>query len=236
MRVMVIGGSPDADGDNPSSTSWEEYFSGLAKVLVRSGHDLIVCSPFDGSADHAILLGASKCDIANRIEFHYPDSDEIRAKVDEWDALLANSSIDKFPHPPPETDSKEAHRHSWLVSQLSGLDRSSVLIAIGGRVGASAELLLKLAHSRGHCILPLTTLGGASKRFFEAHRFEYNDSLGDDVVQLHRSGNYAWVPSLLGKLTTRKVDRLNPQVSSPLSLCHFFLISIDCFRDRRTHA
>ncbi len=207
MKIMIIGGSPEHQNNkngNLYATICEQSVSEIAKHLVADGHELIVCSPYYGSADHAALQGIASTKQKGRLEFHYPDVTEITKKVEEWADRLPQIIVDKFPHHPPETDSPEALQHAWLLSQLSALDRSSALISIGGRIGASAELLLKLAHSRGRLILPFTVLKGASARFFDTHRYEYDDLLGDEITVLQQNDDFQSVSPLLAKITSQQ--------------------------------
>ena len=201
MKAMVIGGTPGEFVAQDASRESRNFggVSEFARCLVADGHGLIVCSPYEGSADYAALQGIAEGKQTSHVEIHYPDTKEIRQRVNEWVERLPNASVDRFPHHPPETDEPEALQHAWLLSQLSALDRASALVAIGGRIGASAELLLKLAHNRRRLILPLTSMGGASARFFEAHRYEYDDAWGRDVPILHDANNFHRIPALLSK-------------------------------------
>lgn len=214
MKTMIIGGLPDQTNPQESADNLR-LLSGISQLVQRltaDGHELIVCSPYEGSADYAALQGIADSEHAAKVEFHFPDIDDIRQKVDDWTERLPNSSIDKFPHHPPETEEPKALQHAWLLSQLSALDRCSALIAIGGRIGGSAELLLKLAHSRGRLILPLATLKGASARFLDSHRYEYDDILGNDIQILQRSESYQDIPSLLTRAASEK--NLRPERST----------------------
>ncbi len=217
---MIIGGIPDQTDRESLAHSPRNLMSvsQLVQRLTADGHELIVCSPFEGSADYAALQGIAESEGAARVEFHFPDIEEIRQKVDEWVERLPNATVDKFPHHPPETDEPEALQHAWLLSQLSALDRSSALIAIGGRIGASAELLLQLAHSRGRLILPLTALKGASARFLDSHRYEYDDILGSDVQVLHQAEKYQEIPALLSKAASEKI--LQPEQSTKVFISY----------------
>jgi len=52
--------------------------------------------------------------------------------------------------------------YAWLLSQTYAMDRSHGAIALGGKVGRSASLLLGLVDVRKKPLLPLTFLGGAA--------------------------------------------------------------------------
>jgi hypothetical protein len=209
MKTMIVGGIPDQNTpmDPNESSRLLDGVSLLAQQLTADGHELVVCSPFQGSADYAALKGLAETQKPARVEFHFPDVEDIRQRIDEWVEYLPNATVDKFPHHPPTTDDPDALQHAWLLSQLSALDRSSALISIGGRIGASAELLLKLAHGRGRLIVPLAALNGATARFLEAHRSEYYDILGEDVQALHNIEEYKNLSSLLSKAIYQQSPR-----------------------------
>lgn len=164
MKIMILGGIPrnGAPKDRKSHAGCLDGISKLAGELAQRGHELILCSPFEGSADHAALLGIEAQHGVARIEFHFPDVGHIRKEVENWLERIPESRIELFPHHPPASEDPEALKYSWLLSQLNALDRASALVSIGGNVGASAELLLKLAHSRGRLVVPLTSLRGAT--------------------------------------------------------------------------
>lgn len=209
MKTMIIGGRPDQT--NPQDlANGSRLLSGISQLVQRltaDGHEIVVCSPFEGSADYAALQGIAESEHAAKVEFHFPDIEDIRKKVDDWVQRLTNSTVAKFPHYPPETGEPEALQHAWLLSQLSALDRCSALISIGGRIGGSTELLLKLAHSRGRLILPLAALKGASARFLDSHRYEYDDILGSDAQILQQPERYQEIPSLLSSAASEKILR-----------------------------
>lgn len=212
MKVMLVGGLPDTSNSEEAerlSTLIEGSVSKIAKSLVEEGHEILVCSPFAGSADYEALNGVGAATRPSRIEFHFPDMQKVRQKVEEWNDKLPNAKMDKFPHFPPEAEGESALQHAWLLSQLSAMDRASALIAVGGRIGGSAELLLKLAHSRKLPILPLTVLKGAAARFFDTHRYEYEDILGPDVDALHTIASIENLNKLIAKLTSKQ--RQGPQ-------------------------
>lgn len=199
MKIMILGGIPrnGAPKDRKSHAGCLDGISKLAGELAQRGHELILCSPFEGSADHAALLGIEAQHGVARIEFHFPDVGHIRKEVENWLERIPESRIELFPHHPPASEDPEALKYSWLLSQLNALDRASALVSIGGNVGASAELLLKLAHSRGRLVVPLTSLRGATARFFESHRTEYKELFGDYVEELNDAKAVDNLPSVL---------------------------------------
>src|SRR2546428_7176 len=84
MKVFVIGGAPSV---SPSDTVSQQSvlsisMERLGRELAASGHEILVCSPFQDSADLAVVRGAASFDPEQAIiEFHCPDSDTIRKEL-----------------------------------------------------------------------------------------------------------------------------------------------------------
>ena len=60
MKVFVIGGVSIKKGDDGYEQqvgTLKQSMRTLGKAIVRGGHDLIVCSPFPGSADVEAVHG-----------------------------------------------------------------------------------------------------------------------------------------------------------------------------------
>lgn len=177
MNIFVIGGVTVLDGD-PSKQEQEARLSVLmeqaGKDIVERGHNLLVCSPFPGSADAAAVRGAAKVipDQGPIVEFHFPDSADV---LDQLKHLCEELHLERFQHfvhfPLKVGGSKgELSTHAWLLAQLAAMDRSHAIIAVGGKTDASASLLLALAESRNKELLPFTFLGGAAADSYERLR------------------------------------------------------------------
>ncbi|RBN36039.1 hypothetical protein DMN50_37535, partial [Priestia megaterium] len=69
--------------------------------------------------------------------------------------------------------------YAWLLCQLQALESCQTIIAIGGKLDGSANMLLLLAESKRKKILPLSFLGGAAEQSFYRKRYELQDIFGD---------------------------------------------------------
>ncbi|MCW0037928.1 hypothetical protein OIO03_20745, partial [Acinetobacter baumannii] len=51
--------------------------------MVRAGHEILLCSPFENSADIHVLRGAAElgCDLKNRVRFFYMDSPFVKERL-----------------------------------------------------------------------------------------------------------------------------------------------------------
>lgn len=104
MKIFLIGGV------TTNSSQGEEYERQIAIVkqsmarlgedLVTAGHDLLVCSPFPGSADVDAVTGASRIlnnDDGPSVEFHYPGLPEVEQEVTRLTAPLNLKRSFAFP-------------------------------------------------------------------------------------------------------------------------------------------
>jgi hypothetical protein len=211
MKVFVIGGtssrSPVADTDldyQLLATSMEH----VGRDLAVRGHDLLVCSPFTGSADIAAVRGAATfLQEGPTIEFHHPDSEAVRKELQRQIDALGLKRVKTFAYfpLPEETGEPRLSALAWLLAQLAAMDRSHALIALGGKADASASLLLALAESRHKPVLPLTFLGGAAASSFERIRYQLNDRLGAAVPALHDPHRVGEAVGLIERLATGAV-------------------------------
>jgi hypothetical protein len=167
MKIFVIGGVsvPDTDAARPGQLSIvASSMKQLGFDIVSRGHDLLVCSPFTSQADPDAVRGAAAALRAApkaTVEFHFPDEPGVVREIDSLTKSLSLDRFDRYPYPAAADESGEIQwLHSWLLAQVSAMDRSEAVIALGGRLGGTASLLLPLAETRRKHILPLTFLGG----------------------------------------------------------------------------
>ncbi|CAO3408516.1 toll/interleukin-1 receptor domain-containing protein [Azospirillum largimobile] len=192
MKIFVIGGLVDSD-----AVDRDLQKEGLSRLMRRLGQELakahfapIVCSLYEESADYEVLSGwvsASQDSTLedDRPELHYPEVPEIVDALTRSRDDLGLHDAKLFQHPPVRlADGHVQWTNSWLLAQLSAMERSNAVVAIGGKLGGSANLLLQLAASRRVPVLPLGHLGGAAAAFLERHRYEIQDRLGDTLEDL----------------------------------------------------
>lgn len=209
MNVFVIGGEfPTMVGAvGPDGLSrLASVGRSIGASLARSRHMLITCSPFQGSADLEVQIGFAaewRGDApANSAEMHYPDHDEIGVMVlKSIERLQLRGAVQKFRHPAiVGSDGKLDFTNSWLLSQLAALDRSHVVVSLGGNTTGSANLLLHLAEARRVPMLPLPYFGGAAEAAFRRRRYELLDRLGADFGSLEDADRVDQATALLGSL------------------------------------
>jgi hypothetical protein len=212
MKILLIGGvttQPSQETEHKTQSAIvTQSMARLGKDLVSAGHDLLVCSPFSPSADVDAVTGAApvlrKGD-GPSVEFHYPGAPEVELEVTRLTESLSLKNFCRFPHPLiGHLGSKDQRSYAWLLPQLSAMDRSHAIIALGGRIEGSTSLLLALADSRQKPMLPLTFLGGAAADAFQRRRYQLEDRLGEAVAVLSDPGRVAETITLVEQLADQQ--------------------------------
>lgn len=136
MRVFVIGSLFSCNNlkTSPSRELFQKSCQEIGRALSVAGHEIILCSPFDDSADVHVLRGAisAKKENTTRISFHFIDNHEVTKKLDSAIENLNPDKVTKIPHPPPINSTQESLRYAWLLCQLNAMESSHVTIALGG--------------------------------------------------------------------------------------------------------
>ncbi len=233
MKVFIIGGLVSSnDLEAPSKiTSFQRSCQEIGSILSATGHEIILCSPFDDSADVHVVRGiaAANKEKAARVSFHFIDNEEVANELNKVIEKFNLSNVSRIPHPPPMERTQESLRYAWLLCQLSAMESSHITIALGGELDGAANMLLLLADGKRRTVLPLPFLGGAAKLAFERRRYELTDRLGDEIDTLYNSNCTSRTAELLAALTKEGVERASLKQGSP----NFF---ISYARDRQAEA
>jgi|SRR5215213_159935 len=207
MKVFVIGGTtvlPNNDQYSNELKILEQSMRQLGKRLIDGKHDLLVCSPYSGSADLEAVHGATQSVHVKKginVEFHYPRTLSICKQVTRLTETLSINKTRSFFHLPPVDNSAEALKYAWLLAQISAMERSHAILAIGGKPNGSASLLLSLAEEKRKYILPLTILGGAAEQSFLRQRYALEDRLAKRIALLNELEGIEQAISLLDDLS-----------------------------------
>jgi hypothetical protein len=139
------------------------------------------------------MRGISESGCSPKVEMHFPETQAIRSEVQRYTSQLG-VEVQEFAHASMAGGGDKGVRYAWLLSQLSAMDTAPVLIAAAGNPDGSASMLLHLAESRRHSVLPFGHLGGAASLSLERQRY----SLGDRLEDL-----YSWLQD------PRPIDRID---------------------------
>lgn len=216
MRVFLIGGVTEKQDTSKFFSDIEiltKYATKLGAELVKCGHDIIICSPFNDSVDYYVAIGAietinKQSNPKAKLEFHYPDSSNVVEKLKILADRSTTTPIYRYPcKPPVNNSSKESWQYSWLFAQLNAMDSSAGVITIGGKSIGSIQLLFSLARTRNKPVLPLTFLGGAAFQYYNDNYWDLFDVLGDRVKSLTDTTHIESIPDLLDSLLAGKPHR-----------------------------
>ena len=211
MRIFVIGGLTDTSSDDEYRAQQDVLDDTMGKfgaAVAQAGHDLLVCSPFPTSADRCAVHGvmrelASRCEAGPQVEFHFPESPNVRDEIGKLTGAFNHQLIRLLAHPLMLNDQGQPQwEYSWLLAQLAAMDRSQAIVCIGGRLQGASSLLLILAESRRKNVVPLSYLGGAAAQSYQRRRFELEDRLGDRVAILLQKQRILEVVSVVEELST----------------------------------
>ncbi|MBN9477263.1 MAG: toll/interleukin-1 receptor domain-containing protein [Burkholderiales bacterium] len=233
MKIFVIGGLPSdrLESSSEDQKTLVRTCHALGKDLARAGHEILLCSPFEDSADIHVLRGAAElgCDLDNKVRFFFMDSPLVRERLNAEVSSLGLQSVVRVPSPPPQTEDRQAQRYAWLLCQLNAMESCQVVIALGGNPSGAANMLLLLADGKQKTMLPLPFLGGAAKLAFDRRRYELRDRLGETIEELHGEACVAKASDLVEAITTPSGAGGVSETDSPL----FF---ISYARDRQGEA
>lgn len=211
MKIFVIGGC-SVSTDDPGYAAQHQILTStlrrLGSEIAKAGHDLVVCSPFMGSADIEVVQGAFEVlsdshSARTAISFHYPNSPPVVSELNSLINRLSLTTIGTFPQNLTGNDAESIpSENDWLLCQLIAMEKSNAIVSIGGKPTGSANLLLLLAESRRKPIVPLTFLQGAADYSYQRRQYELQDRLSEKVEVLRDRTRVDEVLLLLELLTT----------------------------------
>jgi len=227
MKIFLIGGVSVDTNDSAYANQVDRLNSSMTELgrnIIKAGHDLLVCSPFEGTADVAAARGAletiATSENVSSIEFHHPDAAAVVAEMEKFRERFHSEALKSFLHPTPKDEKgTDLFEYAWLLAQTYAMDRSHSVVALGGKIGKTASLLLGLVDVRKKPILPLTYLGGAAAQAYDRRRYILEDYLGSDLSALHDPNRSTEIVELVIRATTE-----GPK-SSPASKPLKFFIS-----------
>lgn len=225
MNIFLIGGKTVSSSDPVSGEQavlLEATMGALGQEIVEKGHTLLVCSPFEGSADMEAVRGAAIARGGRSqpfVHYYIPDNPTIREELEALRSKIPGLCLQEFlSRGPADLENVESRSHAWLLAQLCALDRCHAVIAVGGKPTGPMSLLLPLAESRRKCIVPLRFLGGAAAECFERQRHFIQDRLGGNT---HVLGEPAKIAEIVGLLESLVSDGIAPSAGRPAQ--RFFL-------------
>jgi hypothetical protein len=189
VKMMVVG-SLVAGPETETPTRRKRFAKiarGFGSDVAHAGHTLVVCSPYEGTADIEALKGLNTSHGAGttKVEFHYPDRADILDNIKGICSKLGVRGVQLLSYPAIMTNGDLDRTNSWLLAQLKAMQECHGLVAIGGNVAGASSLFLLLAESNlDKAILPLPGCGGTAAESFERLRYPLQRMLGDRFREL----------------------------------------------------
>lgn len=172
MRIFILGGRPD-DCTEQDKDVLDDYCRRLGAAVRAAGHSVIVCSVYEGSADLPFLQGMAGAAVEGEpdVTICFPDDDQVESEVRAFSRTLPFTLLMSPVRTPVLTSATRPY--AYLLCQLLAVDRSDVVIAVGGRSDGPVPMLLRLAESKQKAIVPVTALRGAAQSYYQSKREQY---------------------------------------------------------------
>ncbi|MCZ8514337.1 toll/interleukin-1 receptor domain-containing protein [Paenibacillus filicis] len=220
MKSFIIGGLTEDISQSNFINACEEIGKNLAKL----GNSLVICSPFQDSADYWVLKGfvGEELSETQSIDIIYVDSKEVTEKVNDLKKNLILKNLNIIPC----ISSSLKGEYSWLLCQLQAMDLCQTVIAIGGKNNGAANMLLLLAESKRKNVLPFPFFGGAASDSFERIRYQLEDKMGNmhlkllDPNKISESLELSIKESIQNNMLNKQIDKNIFFISYPKARPH----------------
>lgn len=205
MRIFIIG-SP-ANTNNKQNEDFATFCFEIGKGLASKKIDLVLCSPYNDSADYHVIEGI-KSSTEKKLSLHlyYPKTDKLEK---QWNSKLNGLDgfikVSKFRQESHLVDDPQSITYSWLFCQLQGITNSDFVIVIGGKLSGSSNLLLRLADAQEKTIIPIKRFGGVGELFYEKKKYQLSDKFG-----------YNYSEELFSNLTPESL--INTLINKPIDI------------------
>lgn len=206
MRLFIIGGEPENFSNH---TALAIFCNEFGKRLGKEKIDLILCSPFKGSADYDVIQGlkTTERDIKLSLTLYYPRTNDIEVAWNkELKGLMSKVVVNRFYQEVPSVSSKESFTYSWLFCQLQAIAEADIVVVVGGKISGSSNLLVRIANAQGKTIVPIPTFGGVGELYYRKMEYQLRDVWDDkDRLDYFETANATGLAQLILHKTKRKV-------------------------------
>lgn len=165
MKVMILGSI-----DKNYIDEYERVCRKIATVFANRKDTLVICSLFEDSVDYYVFKEFIK--YSEDVQLHYFDTSEVTEQIDK----VVKNKILKFPY---LSYNNLDRKYSYLFCQINAMLVADVIVVIGGKIEGSASLLLLIAESNNKLVIPIVSLGGAGKQYYDRNIYKIKDLLKD---------------------------------------------------------
>lgn len=167
MKIMILGSVTEENKDD-----FKRLCKNIAEAILELNATLIICSLFNDSADYYVFEEFIKK--STSVELHYIDNQNTRQQNQQ---ILKNKyEITLIPY--LDDSSKLGIRDAYLFCQINAIKLADAIIAIGGKVNGSANLLLHIADLNTKLIIPFIQFHGAAENYYDRNKYKIIDLLG----------------------------------------------------------
>lgn len=190
VRVFIIGGLTSSDCDDTSAKKMYEASKLLGKHLGENPHNkIVVCSAHPSSVDAGVIEGFASTS-GNRpknVIIHRPLDERENLDLgnsisDQWDSLIENTGLREpviRANSEARVTSPDGFANAFLLCQIRALrEDTDIVVALGGRIDASAAQLLSIAR-KTFPIIPYAFLGGAGEQEYLRQESNFRSSIND---------------------------------------------------------
>ena len=184
MKVFIIG---SLDAQHPAKLQFDLLSQSLGRQLAQQAVTVIACSPHPNSCDASVLRGIQEVtpNALFCLELHYPRTEQ---NEDAWQKQLAALNtqvrVRKFGHEILAEVDQAAVSYSWLLSQLRAIEEANYVVLMGGRIGGSSDLLVRLAEAQQKLVLPIPIFDGVGAACFAHRRYQLRDIWGETACDI----------------------------------------------------
>lgn len=186
MKIMILGSMIGEDKDG-----FETLCKNIALTLIEVDATLIICSLFEDSADYHVFKEFIKK--SSSVELHYFDNANIQEQVRK--VINDNCEIQLIPY--LDENSRLDIRDAYLFCQINAIKQVDAIIAVGGKVDGSANLLLHIAELNKKLVIPFTEYKGAAENYYNRNKYRIKDLLGSKYNVLFAENQKEIIKSFL---------------------------------------
>lgn len=181
MRFMIIGGLFEKIKSEEQIQKFQNSCIEIGVKMRECGHSLVLCSPFNDSADYWVFQGYVKNESKTEciVDFYFVDCESVKKELECLEQSVQLVHINKILIPSPTHMQNESMKYAWLLCQLQALEYSQGIIAVGGKENGSADMLLQFGEQKRKNIFPFSFMGGAAMRSLYRKQYALMDRFGN---------------------------------------------------------
>ncbi len=197
MKIMVLGSISGEDRGG-----FKRLCANIGLVLARMNATLVICSLFEDSADYYVYEEFVQKSL--KTEVHYFDNKDVRKQIRK---VVKDNRIVKIPYLDDKTQLDT--RDAYLFCQINAIKNVDGIIAIGGKINGSANLLLHIAEANKKLVIPFIKYKGAAEDYFNRNKYLIKDLLGNNFSILYGDDEEAIIKSFIEKREKVCIDSKN---------------------------